>query len=192
MAILVTKFLVSNDLSQIELEASCNLGETIDNIYLWTEETYKDPATKIDLSSKLASATNSESIVITAGDVNVSQLDGMYFLQIETSDDEAVIVATANFTQYYIIQAKLVANVDLSCLNCNANFQNAQLFDMYLEATKNSMILGRFQDAIDNLKNLIISIDTDSCDECKDIPALVSTAGNIVSVGVIDCLLTEV
>ena len=89
------------------------------------------------------------------------------------------------------VQAKLIANVDLSCLNCNANFQNALLFDLYLEATKQALLLGRYQDAIDNLANLIITVDTSSCDDCSDIDPVVSTAGNIVSVGVIDCLITE-
>jgi hypothetical protein len=63
---------------------------------------------------------------------------------------------------------------------------------MYLEATKQSLVLGRFQDAIDNLKKLIITVDTSDCDTCNDIEAVVSSAGNVVSVGVIDCLLTEV
>ena len=101
-------------------------------------------------------------------------------------------MATVNLTQYYIIQAKLIANVDLSCLNCNTNFQNALLFDLYLEATKNSLILGRYQDAISNLSKLIITVETSDCDSCKNIEPVVSTAGNIVSVGVIDCQLTVV
>ena len=191
MAITVTKFLVSNDLSKIDLEVSVDGGQTIDNIYLWTEETYKDPSSKIDLSTLLSGAS-SEEISISSNDASISQFDGMYFLQIETSGDEAVVVATFNLTQYYITQAKLIANIDLSCLNCNANFQNALLFDLYLEATKQALLLGRFQDAIDNLEKLIITVDTSDCDECNDIEPLVSTAGNIVSVGVIDCLLTEV
>jgi hypothetical protein len=113
----------------------------------------------------------------------------MYFLQIETSDSEAVVVATFNMTQYYTVQAKLIANIDLSCLNCNTNFQNALLFDLYLEATKQALLLGRYQDAIDNLAKLIITVDTSDCDACNDIEPLISTAGNIVSVGVLDCVI---
>ncbi len=192
MAISVTKFMVANDLSTIELEASCNPGETIDNIYLWDEDTYKDPSQRVSLSSLLSSATNEEVVTITALSANLSSFKGMYFLQIETSDSEAVVVATMNFTQYYIIQAKLIANIDLSCLNCNANFQNALLFDMYLEATKNALVLGRYQDGIDNLEKLLITVDSSDCSECSNIAPLVSTAGNVVSVGVIDCLLTQV
>lgn len=192
MAITVNTFIVSNDLSTIQLDVEVTSGQTVTELLLWDQDTYKDPAQSTDLSSLIVGSNNIESIEITASDAGVSSFSGIYFLQITTSEPEAVITATLNLTQYYIVQAKLIANIDLSCLNCNGNFQNALLFDMYLEATKNSLILGRFQDAIDNLEKLIITIDTSDCDTCNDIEPLVSTAGNIVSVGVIDCLLTEV
>jgi len=191
MSITVNTFMVSNDLSTIQLDVEVNAGQVVDNLLLWDQDTYKDPSTAVSLTSLISGASNVESIEITAAQAGVSSFSGIYFLQIETDDEEAVVVATFNLTQYYIIQAKLIANIDLSCLNCNGNFQNAILFDMYLEATKQSLVLGRFQDAIDNLKKLIITVDTSNCDTCNDIEPLVSTAGNIVSVGVIDCLLTE-
>lgn len=191
MAISVTKFMVSNDLSTIELEVSVNAGQTVSSLLLWDKDTYKDPARSVNLSSLIVGSGNSETISISASDAGVSLFDGIYFLQITSSDSEAVVVASFNLTQYYSVQAKLVANIDLSCLNCNTNFQNAMLFDMYLEATKNSLLLGRFQDAINNLEKLIITIDTSDCDECNDIAPLVSTAGNVVSVGVLDCIITQ-
>jgi hypothetical protein len=192
MSINVTKFLVANDLGSIELDVEVTAGQTVTELLLWTETTYKDPAQSIDLSTLIVGAGNTESIVILPADAGLSTFSGMYFLQITTSEPEAIITATANLTQYYIVQAKLIANVDLSCLNCNGNFQNALLFDMYLEATKNALILGRFQDAIRNLENLIITVETSDCDECNNIEPVVSSAGNIVSVGVIDCLLAVV
>jgi hypothetical protein len=182
--------MVSNDLSTISLDVDVTSGQTITQILLWDQDSYKDPSKSVDLSSLLSGSTNSEVFDITAANAKVANFKGIYLLQITTSEPEAIIVATLNLTQYYIVQAKLIANIDLSCLNCNSNFQNSLLFDMYLEATKQSLVLGRFQDAIDNLKKLIITIDTSTCDDCNDIEAVVSTAGNIVSIGVIDCLLT--
>ena len=189
MSITVNTFMVSNDLGTISLDVEVTSGQTVTEILLWDQDSYKDPSSSTDLTSLLSGLTNTEVIDITASDAGLSSFEGIYFLQITTSEPEAIIVATFNLTQYYIVQAKLIANIDLSCLNCNGNFQNALLFDMYLEATKNSLILGRFQDAISNLANLIITIDTSDCDECSDIDPVVSTAGNIVSVGVIDCEL---
>jgi hypothetical protein len=192
MSINVTKFLVSNDLASIDLDVNITVGQTVTQLLLWTEATYKDPSKSIDLSSLIVGSSEVESLTISASNAGVSSFTGIYFVQITTSEPEAAIVATFNLTQYYIVQAKLIANIDLSCLNCNTNFQNALLFDLYLEATKNSLILGRYQDAISNLSKLIITIESSDCDSCNDIDPIVSTAGNIVSVGVIDCLLTTV
>tara|TARA_R110000822_G_scaffold63583_5_gene156096 strand:- start:165 stop:743 length:579 start_codon:yes stop_codon:yes gene_type:complete len=192
MSINVTKFLVSNDLASIDLDVNVTVGQTVTQLLLWTEATYKDPSKSIDLSSLIVGSSEVESLTISASNAGVSSFTGIYFVQITTSEPEAAIVATFNLTQYYIVQAKLIANIDLSCLNCNTNFQNALLFDLYLEATKNSLILGRYQDAISNLSKLIITIESSDCDSCNDIDPIVSTAGNIVSVGVIDCLLTTV
>lgn len=191
MAISVTKFMVTNDLSTIDLDVEVNAGQTVTELLFWDQNSYKDPSQAVDLTSLLAGNSNTESIEITTDNAGESTFSGMYFLQITTSDDEAVVIATFNLTQYYTVQAKLIANIDLSCLNCNANFQNALLFDMYLEATKQALLLGRYQDAINNLANLIITIDTSDCDACNDIEPVVSSAGNIVSVGVIDCLISE-
>ena len=182
--------MVSNDLSTIDLKVGFDNAVTGTSLLFWNQDTYRDPAQSVDLTS-LLTGSQGESISITLNNTGESTFSGMYFLQILDSNGDAVVVATFNLTQYYIIQAKLIANVDLSCLNCNANFQNALLFDMYLEATKQALLLGRFQDAIDNLKKLIITVDTSDCDSCNDIDPVVSTAGNIVSVGVLDCELTE-
>jgi len=192
MSINVTKFLVATDLATIDLDVNVTVGQTVTEILLWTDSTYKDPSSSVDLSALLAGASEVESISITAADAGLSLFTGIYFLQITTSEPEVLMTATFNLTQYYVVQAQLVANIDLSCLACNGNFQNALLFDLYLEATKNALILGRFQDAITNLNNLIITIETSDCDACDDIEAVVSTAGNIVSVGVIDCVLAAV
>lgn len=189
MAISVTRFMVTNNLLSINLDVEINSGQTVTRLLLWDQKTYRDPSKSVNLTSLLSGSTNTESIVISASNAGVTKFDGMYFLQIETSNSEAVVVATFNMTQYYTVQAKLIANIDLSCLNCNTNFQNALLFDLYLEATKQALLLGRYQDAIDNLAKLIITVDTSDCDACNDIEPLISTAGNIVSVGVIDCII---
>ena len=190
MAISIQTLMVSNDLSKIDLEVSTSLGETVNKVLLWTQDTYRDPSLQIDLTSKLSQSSNTESIEILASDINESNLLGMYILQVESSDGSAIVVSTASFTQYYKMAAKLISEVDLSCLNCNNNFQNALLLDLYLQASVNSMILGRFQDAINNFKKIKIIESSSECAECFNLEPLVSSAGNIVSVGIIDCQLT--
>lgn len=189
MAISITKYTVSNDMSQLELDFALEAGSTVTSLKLWTNDNYKDPSQAVDITSLANATTANESLIITASNAGVSSFTGIYFIEIESSNSDAAIVATINLTQYYVVLAKLIANIDLSCLNCNANFQNALLFDMYLQAVDQSLTWGRFQDAIDNLSKLIISIETSECSECNEIEPVVSTAGNVVSVGVIDSQL---
>lgn len=190
MAITVIKFMVSSDRLTIDVDLEAGAGALFNGITLWNEDTYKDPAQGIDLSSLLAGTTNTETFSISAANAGVSSFDGLYFADISTDTPEATTVATAPLARYYAVLAKLLISVDLSCLNCNPNFQNAVLLDMYVEAMKQALILGRFQDAITYLNRINLYTSTISCAECDNIAPAVSSAGNIVSIGVIDCLLT--
>lgn len=194
MAINVTKFMVSNDQRSIELDMNVDSG-TFTSIGLWNDQTYNNPENLEDFSSLLSGLSNTESIVLDpaalAGTLNQAKdLTGIYFMRIVASNGDKIIVATVNLTQWYIFQARLIANIDLSCLGCNSNFQNALLLDLYVEAVKSSLLIGRYHDAITHLRKLRLTTDTNDCDECNDIEPLISTAGNIVSVGVLDCVLT--
>ena len=188
--ITVNKFEVSADRLSLSLKVTVGSGELVTSLSLWTESTYKVQSQAIDLSSLIAGTGTTEEITISASNAGVSSFDGIYFLEIgnDNATDAPGIVATLSLTRYYAVMAALVANVDLSCLNCNDNFQNALLLDMYVEAMKNSIKIGRFRDAIEFLKKINIFQEI-SCGECSDINPVVSTAGNIVSVGVVDCLL---
>ena len=188
--ITVNKFEVSADRLSIDLKITVWSGELVTSILLWTDATYKVQSQAIDLSSLIVGTGTIEGITISASAAGVSSFDGIYFAQIENDNvtDAPGIVATLSLTRYYAVLAALLANIDLSCLNCNDNFQNALLLDMYVEAMKNSIKIGRFRDSIEFLKKINI-FEEISCGECSNINPVVSTAGNIVSVGVVDCIL---
>jgi len=190
MAITVSTFMVSNDRDEITLNMSTETGQVFTAITLWTEATYKNPSDGVDLSSLIVGTSETEAITITAADAGVSSFEGIYFAEITSDEPGTVIVATAPLRKYYTVMAYLLANVDISCLNCNSNFQNALLLDLYIQSMKNSLLLGRFQDAITFLDRVNLYTST-ACDACDNIDPEVSTAGNIVSIGVIDCVLTE-
>lgn len=193
MSITIKKFKISNDRKSIDVDIEVGAGFTISSLTLWNESNYKDPSNNVDLSFKIDGSTNTETFVISNNEAGVSEFNGIYFLEVESNDpsDNPAIVATLSLTRYYGVIAGLLCNINLSCLNCNDNFQNALLLDMYVEAMKNAIELGRFQDAILFLNR--INIFTESqCSECCNISPVVSTAGNIVSVGVIDCVLATV
>lgn len=190
MAITVNTFLVSNDKKTISVVLDAGAGNLITGATLWTESTYKDPNNGIDLSSLLSGVDNNESFTISSTMVGIDSFEGLYFGEFTSNEPDAAIVATAPLAKYYSAMAKILAEVDLSCLSCNENFQNALLLDLYVESMKNAIQLGRFQDAITFLErvNLFTSI---SCDSCDSLDPVVSSAGNIVSIGVIDCILTS-
>tara|TARA_B110000902_G_scaffold31636_1_gene33839 strand:- start:598 stop:1173 length:576 start_codon:yes stop_codon:yes gene_type:complete len=188
--ITVNKFEVSADRLSMDLKVTVGSGELVTSILLWTDATYKVQSQAINLSSLIVGTGIIEDITISASAAGVSSFDGIYFAQInnDNNSDAPGMVATLSLTRYYAVLAALLANVDLSCLNCNDNFQNALLLDMYVEAMKNSIKIGRFRDSIEFLKKINI-FEEISCGECSNINPVVSTAGNIVSVGVVDCIL---
>ena len=181
---------VSADRLSANLKITVGSGELVTSILLWTDATYKVQSQAINLSSLIVGTGIIEDITISASAAGVSSFDGIYFAQInnDNNSDAPGMVATLSLTRYYAVLAALLANVDLSCLNCNDNFQNALLLDMYVEAMKNSIKIGRFRDSIEFLKKINI-FEEISCGECSNINPVVSTAGNIVSVGVVDCIL---
>ena len=191
MAITITNFAVSADRLSINLAITVDAGQVVNDIKLWTEDTYKITTDAIDLNSLISGATNSEIITIPVATIGETELDGLYFAEIQSDDaaDVPGMVGTVSLSQWYGVMSSLVANVDLSCLNCNANFQNALLLDLYIEGMKNSMLLGRFRDAIEFYDKIIIVQNSESCVDCANITPVVSTAGNLVSIGVIDCQL---
>ena len=168
--ITVNQFKISNDRKTISLQTTVAVGQVLNRLVLWT----------------------TEAITITALDAGVDSFDGLYIIELGSDDvaDVPGIVATISLTRFYGIMAQLLANVNLSCLNCNDNFQNSLLLDLYLQGIINALTLGRFRDAINFLKKINIFAEF-NCAECVNISPVVSSAGNIVSIGVIDCVLNS-
>ena len=188
--ITITKFEISGDRLSIAASMNVEAGDTITSIKMWSEENYKTPTLGVDLTSLLDGSSESENITISAFIAGETSFDGIYFLEITSSNsaDPKGMVAAFAPGRFYTMMAGLLANVDLSCLNCSGNMQNALLIDMYIQAIINAIRIGRFRDAIEFLRKIQTYTDQE-CDECTDITQSVSTAGNIVSVGVVDCQL---
>ena len=192
MAITIQTYSISADLSEITLEFELNSGDTASGLLMWTENTYKNSDKSIDLLSVLDGTGNTESVTISASDAGVSAFDGIYIIEIQSTNGDAIMAGASDFTQYYKVAAQLLATLDMSCLSCNDDFQNALLLDLYLQATINSLLLGRYQDAIEHLAKIkIVKESYIECEDCFDINISASTSTNIVSVGIIDCQLTD-
>ncbi len=190
MAITISRFAVSNSRLSMALDIEVGAGETVTDIKLWTDRTYKNFGEAVDCNVLLSGTSNTENIVISGNETGDQYQDGIYFVQITSSDSSDVpgMVATVSLTRYYGVTAQLLANINLSCINCNENFQNATLLDLYVQGMSNALKLGRFRDAILFYNKINIFTEA-TCAECEDIGPVVSSAGNIVSVGVVDCIL---
>lgn len=192
MAITIQTYSISTDLSEITLEFELDSGDTTSSFLMWTEDTYKNSEKSIDLIGLLNGLGNTESVTISANDAGVSSFDGIYIIEIQSTNGDAVMAGASDFTQYYKVAAQMLSSLNLSCLSCNDDFQNALLLDLYLQATINSLLLGRYQDAIEHLAKIkIVKEGYTECEDCFDIDISVSTSTNIVSVGIIDCQLTD-
>lgn len=188
--ITITQFSISNDLLTMQLDFNVTVGETATSLKFWDEKTFKDTNQEIDLTAKLAGANETESVTIVPGDVGISTFSGMYFLEITSSEagTNPAMVSAISLRQYYSTVSALLFTVNTSCLNCNNNLQNALVLDMYLEAIKTSLQLGRFRDAIYHLSKINIVTTSVDCDTCFNQP-VEDPGDGWVSVGVLDCVL---
>jgi hypothetical protein len=188
--ITITNFAISNDLLEMNIGIEVDGGETVTSLVLWNQDTFKDDTQKIDLSSKIVGSGNTESIDIVPTDISESKFDGMYFIEIVSSDsaDNAAVVAAISLRQYYHVVTALLYTVNTHCLNCNGNLQNALVLDMYLEGIKTALQVGRFRDAITFLSKINIITHTQDCDGCTQ-TTVNNTGDGWISVGVIDCVL---
>lgn len=81
----ITNFKIKEDKTQLNL--TITNASTITSLLLWKDDTYKDYAKAIDLTSKLT-GSNTENIIITPSDLTERYFSGIYF--IEASNNELV------------------------------------------------------------------------------------------------------
>lgn len=86
----ITSFQLSPDRTLLVLNLSN--AATVTNLYVYTQKTYKVDAYKIDLSAKL-SAQSSQTINISPADLNVSEFDGLYFVDVVSPAETKCAIA---------------------------------------------------------------------------------------------------
>lgn len=182
MNIILNQCSVSTDMSKISI--SLTSDSPITGLKMWTSSTYKDPNSFIDLSAYLQGQFTLSTEILASELDEITSFSELYFIEVEVGNG-GIVVGTYEPTQFYIAQASLLSTIDLSCLSCNDTFQNAILLDMYLEALNKALVYGRFMDAIDFLNRIRITYIPEACTDCIELDPLISSAGNIVSVGVI-------
>lgn len=109
----ITSFKPSTDRKSINL--IIENASAITSILLFTNKTYKDYNKAIDLTAKLtASAT--ENLSITLGDLKQSYLDGLYFIEVQDPTDICTAI-TLDSTRYRECVLNKMSNMD-TCDEC--------------------------------------------------------------------------
>ena len=121
----ITQFSINSARTQINLVITD--AAAITSLTLFTEDTYKDYSTAVDLSSLLTGAAT-ENIAISLGAISESYFDGIYIIEAQ-DPDEVRYALTSDLTRYK--ECILNKLVELSlCSNClkkeSASLINAQ------------------------------------------------------------------
>lgn len=184
MAITINTLSISADRKTMTVALTTDSGQTFDTVNLWTELTYKDYTQAVDLSAKLASATNTESFTITASDLNITQFDGLYFLEFGDTLSQLQLGAVAELTTY----KKCLLDTTLEILSSdvdivkgegcnNADFNKLIYVHATLNALQSAMISGYYGETLDLIATL-----KKFCVACPDCPNLSS----ILSLGTLN------
>lgn len=175
---------ISEDRQTLNIALTAEVGDTFSAVNLWTEDTYKDYTKAIDFSSKLAGSTNIESFTITATDLNISQFDGIYFLEFTDNNADLKISAVAELTTYkkcLLDNTLEILNSDINVIKgegCNnSEFNKLIYIHSILNALQSAIISGYYGEAIDFIKTL-----KKFCKPCSECPTLSS----ILSLGTLN------
>ena len=136
----ITSFTISSDKTSLLLYIED--AATVNELNLWTKETYKIDALKIDLSSKLTGEF-SQFITITPVDLGITKFDGVYFIEAISGSESSTLIAHELSTYKQCILDKILAIKDCqSCLDfSNPSILNAQTLLYTLElAIEENMI----------------------------------------------------
>lgn len=184
MAITINTLSISADRKTMTVELTTDSGQTFNTVNLWTELTYKEYTKAVNLSSKLASSTNTESFTISASDLNITQFDGLYFLEFGDTLSQLSLGAVAELTTYKkcLLDTTLeILGSDINILKgegCNnTDFNKLIYVHSLLNSLQAAIISGYYSEAIDFITTL-----KKFCKSCPDCPTLSS----ILSLGTLN------
>lgn len=191
-------FQITPDRTKINVSVETAVGETIDSVKIWTEDTFKDGALAIDLASKLQGTNNKEVFTIDASELGLNLLNGIYFIEatstnVTTPDPEctdcdnlSLLGVTANLSHYdeCLLDRVLSVHYDVSDVDNNTSLNDIYNISMLIESICKSIKFGYYQNAIDVLSTLkVMCNENNDCSECSSLKDPVFKSG--LSFGVI-------
>lgn len=155
----ITQFKINNLRTEINLTISD--AATVNTLLLFTNNTYKDYNQAIDLSSKLTGSTT-ENITITLADLNLPFFDGLYFVEVEDSDEISQAI-TSDLTRYKECIIEKISQLEI-CDDCSNKKAIATLNTHQVLISLEDAISQGF---IEESFNFIKMLDKDCLNDCN-------------------------
>lgn len=156
-------------LSSMTFNINSGTGNITTSVKVWTESTFKNLASAVDLSSSIDGSDNTETITVTPADLGQSELSGIYYVEVENNNDETQLSHIAFLNKW----KKCLADKTLQHIydhNCSKSSQIEALnIEIFINGINSALFLDYYVEAntmIDNLKKLC-SKDCEDCPELK-------------------------
>ncbi len=178
--ILIDSLYINDTSDELVVEVTTEVGNTFTQVLVWNSETYKQVALAIDVSSLLTSTGNTESFSITAADLGLTSIVGLWFVEFTTDEvflptdccqDNTRVGVTFNFINYNkcIIDGLLKMKFDgchaINLDGCSECGPNVLYLSTLLDTLEKSIIYGFYEKAIE-----MIAIMDEMCDTCGTCP----------------------
>lgn len=146
-------------------------AENLTSVSLWTSETFKNPDQAINLNHLIpVPSGNNYVFTIDFSDVSLVNFTGLFFIELQTSQEIKMAVA-ANLVPYQECILEKVLNMDVqgckgknnSCKECEEDALGLQLL---LDTLYTSIQHGLFEEAI-----RILTILNEDCEVCNNCPS---------------------
>lgn len=176
---------ISADRTTIDVSITTNSDDTFTDVNFWTDKTFKDYSLAIDLSAKLTGLTENEVFSITAEEVGLSSFDGIYFLEITSTDvtPEAcaecvnpLLAVVADLSAYREVLLDRVLKLNNNCSQlftgdiCSDSAANNVLnLQMLLDSVMAALQFGYYTQALSLFSSLDKLVDIDTCDTCGEL-----------------------
>lgn len=175
--ITINNFEIQNNGQNIIIDVETNVGYTITSVLLWKMNDFKDYTKAINLDYKLEQLDNTESITVTAEELELTAFEDVYFVEIQSDYDvvecnEELIPAlgiTYNLTPYYqcLLNKFLSIKID-ECKNCNESMVNNIVITLtlMLDMVEKGIEEGYYMQVIDLINKLKKLCSLDNCSNC--------------------------
>lgn len=185
MSVTITQFLISSTGDEVTINLEATVGTFVNQLQLWTMDTYKNYSLAKDLTPLLLQTSNIESLVVTAASLSLANFKDLVFIEtkgtpvdtIEQPLQEGVAYALGS---YYTCLRDNLLKLSLSdCVDCDADSKQVVIMiNMFIDMVIKSLQIGYITQAIDMVNKLKKLCSLNGCTNCTPLPC--ETCNNFI------------